>query len=93
MIVSAVQAAAAAAAEQKSAESETSSLLAMDDDKGTVPVNAIISLAISPTLYSAIFLRCFDAVGWAAGRACEKTEWWGTGMVVWSEVQTCVWPS
>ena len=30
-------------------------------------------------------LQCFDAVGWAAGRAsglCKKTEWWGTGMVI-----------
>jgi len=70
MIVSAVQA-AAAAAEQKSAQSDTSSLLAMDDDKGTVPVNLIISLAISLTLFSAIFLQCFDAVGWAAGRASD----------------------
>jgi len=27
---------------------------------------------------------CFDAVGWAAGRASGlyKTEWWGTGMVI-----------
>ena len=23
--------------------------------------------------------QCFDAVGWAAGRA---TEWWGTGVVI-----------
>jgi len=29
-------------------------------------------------------LQCFDAVGWAAGRASglEKTEWWGAGMVI-----------
>ena len=30
-------------------------------------------------------LQCFDAVGWAAGRAppaCKKTEWWGAGVVV-----------
>ena len=29
-------------------------------------------------------LQCFDAVGWAAGRASgrKKTEWWGAGMVV-----------
>ena len=29
-------------------------------------------------------LQCFDAVGWAAGRAsaCKKTEWWGAGMVI-----------
>ena len=32
-----------------------------------------------------ICLQCFDAVGWATGRASglEKTfEWWGTGMVI-----------
>jgi len=30
-------------------------------------------------------LQCFDAVGWAAGRASslqKKPEWWGTGMVI-----------
>jgi len=29
-------------------------------------------------------LQCFDAVGWAAGRASglQKTEWWGAGVVV-----------
>jgi len=28
--------------------------------------------------------RCFDAVGWAAGRpsGLKKTEWWGAGMVI-----------
>ena len=27
--------------------------------------------------------KCFDAVGWAAGRASgPKTEWWGSGMVI-----------
>ena len=28
--------------------------------------------------------QCFDAVGWATGRASglEKTEWWGAGVVV-----------
>jgi len=31
-----------------------------------------------------ICLQCFDAVGWAAGRASSlyKTEWWGAGMVI-----------
>jgi len=29
-------------------------------------------------------LQCFDAVGWAAGRASclSETEWWGAGMVI-----------
>jgi len=31
-----------------------------------------------------ICLQCFDAVGWAAGRASslQKTEWWGTVVVI-----------
>ena len=31
-----------------------------------------------------ICLHCFDAVGWAAGRASslQKTEWWGAGVVI-----------
>ena len=30
------------------------------------------------------FLKCFDAVGWVAGRASglQKSEWWGAGMVI-----------
>jgi len=33
---------------------------------------------------SSFCLQCFDAVGWAAGRASglEKTEWWGAGVVI-----------
>ena len=31
-----------------------------------------------------VCLQCFDAVGWAAGRASGlyKTEWWGVGVVI-----------
>jgi len=31
-----------------------------------------------------VCLQCFDAVGWAAGRASgmQKTEWWCAGVVV-----------
>jgi len=25
--------------------------------------------------------------------ACKKTEWWGAGMIIWSEVQICIWLS
>ena len=51
-----------------------------------------------PSFPISFCLQCFDAVGWAAGRASglEKNEWWGTGVVilsVWSKVQTCIWPS
>ena len=41
-------------------------------------------------------LQCFDAVGWAAGRAfsCKKLSGGVlTWLSVWSEVQTCTWPS
>ena len=42
-------------------------------------------------------LQCFDAVGWAAGRAsglqknlsAQVLAW----LSIWSEVQTCIWPS
>ena len=50
-----------------------------------------------PALYMmTISLQCFDAVGWVAGRAsaCKKLSggvlaW----LSVWSDVQTCIWPS
>jgi len=31
-----------------------------------------------------VCLQCFDAIGWAVGRASgqQKTEWWGAGMVI-----------
>ena len=34
--------------------------------------------------YQCLYLQCFDAVGWAAGRASglKKTEWWGAGVVI-----------
>jgi len=35
-------------------------------------------------LDSPLRLQCFDAVGWAVGRASglQKTEWWGAGVVI-----------
>ena len=41
-------------------------------------------------------LQCFDADGWAAGRATGLKELSGgvlEWLSVWSEVQTCIWPS
>ena len=41
-------------------------------------------------------LQCFDTVGWAAGRASACTKLSGgvlAWLSVWSEVQTCIWPS
>jgi len=42
-------------------------------------------------LWCDVCLQCFDAVGWAAGRASGlwKTLW----LFLWSEMQTCIWPS
>ena len=42
-------------------------------------------VAFSISCVTIICLQCFDAVGWAAGRASGlhvKTEWWGAGVVV-----------
>ena len=48
------------------------------------------------SVYTNRVAQCFDAVGWAAGRhpACKNLSggvlaW----LSVWSEVQTCIWPS
>ena len=41
-------------------------------------------------------LQCFDAVGWAAGRASGLQKLSGgvlAWLSVWSEMQTCIWPS
>jgi len=41
-------------------------------------------------------LQCFDTVGWAAGRASGLWKLSGgvlAWLSVWSEVQTCIWPS
>ena len=42
-------------------------------------------------------LQCFDTIGWAAGRASGLWKNLSGGMLawlsVWSEVQTCIWPS
>jgi len=46
---------------------------------------------------TAFCLQCFDAVGWAAGRAYPACKKLSGGVLawlsVWSEVQTCIWPS
>jgi len=43
-------------------------------------------------------LIAFSALTLLVGRqeghpACKKTEWWDVGVVVWDEVQTCIYPS
>ena len=48
----------------------------------------------SPCELLNISLQCFDAVGWAAGRAACKN-WWGTGVVICLErgANDCIWSS
>ena len=46
------------------------------------------SEALSTT---SVLWRCW--LGGRKGIRPVKNEWWGTGMVVWSEMQTCIWPS
>jgi len=46
--------------------------------------------------YDTIRFQCFDAVGWAAGRASGLYKLSGgvlAWLSVWSTVQTCIWPS
>ena len=61
--------------------------------------NIIISRLFYCVYVCMMCLQCFDAVGWAAGRASGlyRTEWWGAGMVICLErgadlhmVQLCV---
>jgi len=43
---------------------------------------------------SSAFSALMLLVGQQEGHpACKNSEWWGAGMVIWSEVQTCIWPS
>jgi len=53
--------------------------------------NVVTAVFIS-LLATFFCLQCFDAVGWAAGRASglKKNEWWDVGVVVWDEVQTSI---
>jgi len=42
-----------------------------------------------------MYVCAFSALTLLVGRqeghpACKKTEWWDAGMVIWSEVQTCI---
>ena len=53
--------------------------------KGTVVLFHSIQIKFKGQCYrSKLCLQCFDAVGWAAGRASglKKTEWWGAGVVI-----------
>jgi len=42
-------------------------------------------------------LQCFDAVGWAEGKGIRPVKKLSGGVLawlsVWSEMQTCIWPS
>jgi len=51
-------------------------------------------LIICPIAIAFAFSALMLLVGRQEGHpACKKTEWWDVGMVVWDEVQTCIWLS
>ena len=55
------------------------------DRKNTWHAQFTTSILLSMTAVTTLSsLRCFDAVGWATGRASspQKLEWWGAGMVI-----------
>ena len=45
------------------------------------------------TLYWLHCIDCTPSVLWRCWLACKKTEWWDVGVVIWDEMQTCIWPS
>jgi len=47
--------------------------------KVLVAIHYSVLAARNGYIRNAVCLQCFDAVGWAAGRAFE---WWGAGMVI-----------
>jgi len=60
-------------------------------DRGTRGRNLFFSLTSLLLAFSALMLLVERQEGHPA---CKKTEWLGAGVVsVWSEVQTCIWPS
>ena len=52
------------------------------------PETAINMLCVSIRASAYVFSALMLLVGWQEGH-----EWWGAGMVVWSKMQTCIWPS
>ena len=57
------------------------------------PGKEVVKWLLLLLLLLILSLRCFDAVGWASGRACKKLIGGVlTWLSVWSEVQTCIWP-
>ena len=44
-----------------------------------------------PATLPSVFWRCW--LGSRKGIRPVKTEWWDVGVVIWDEVQTCIWPS
>ena len=56
-------------------------------DRSTAPEAVQLPIDVKKRFYVFYFghvvLQCFDAVGYAAGKAsCKKLEWWGADMVV-----------
>ena len=44
----------------------------------------LVKLHYNAKCFHGFMLQCFDAVGWAVGRAAglQKTEWWDAGVVI-----------
>jgi len=74
----------------------------LDDARQHSSSNMVIMLIGNKRLFIHLLLRtficlqCFDALGWVAGRASGLQKLSGgvlAWLSVWSEVQTCIWPS
>jgi len=58
-------------------------------------MSGIIHIPSSQKKYRSLCSSAFSVltllVGWQEGHtACKNSEWWGAGVVIWSEVQTCI---
>ena len=58
-------------------------------------ISGIIHIPSSQKKYRSLCSSAFSAltllVGWQEGHtACKNSEWWGAGVVIWSEVHYCV---
>ena len=73
--------------------SSTSSLLDVRPSRHATVADRSFATAACPRISNGLpddimCLQCFDAVGWATGRASglQETEWWGAGMVICLEL-------
>jgi len=51
-------------------------------------------MGVIGSINSTAFIALTLLVGLQEGYpACKKLDWWDAGMIVWGEVQICIWPS